>query len=127
MTAWPDAISAATRTAMPKAMSIQSCTARWYGIRLAEDRGLCPGRRLPDRRAGRTQRLDRLAVLAALRFAGVLCRSGRYARERLLEDLPAGEIPVQKNLSPRHADPRNRVRDRRRCGYPDRLHAGAHR
>ena len=35
-------------------------------------------------RAGRTRWLDRLAVLAPVRFGGVLCRASRHAGERTL-------------------------------------------
>ena len=52
------------------------------------DRGLRADRRLRDGGAGRAQRLDRLAVPAAVRLAGLLCRAARRARARPLADRP---------------------------------------
>ena len=60
------------------------------------NRRLCADRRLPDRRAGRPRRLDRLAVLAAFRFGGVLCRAARLARARPLADRAARGGPQSR-------------------------------
>ena len=55
-----------------------------------QDRRLRPDRRLRDRRAGRPRRLDRLAVLAGLRFRRLLCRAARHPQERPLADRAGG-------------------------------------
>ena len=52
-------------------------------------RRLCDDRRSRHRRAGRPRRLDRLAVLAALRFGRLLRRASGKARARPLEDRAA--------------------------------------
>ena len=54
----------------------------------AANRGLRANRRLPDRRAGRPQRLDRLVVLAKVRQWGLLCRASRNVAPWTLADLP---------------------------------------
>ena len=48
------------------------------------DRRLCADRRLQDGGFGRPRRLDRLVVLAAVRFGCMLCRSAGDGRERPL-------------------------------------------
>ena len=54
-----------------------------------DHRGLCADRRLRDRGAGFARRLDRLAVLAALRFRCLLRGAARHARPRPLADRAA--------------------------------------
>ena len=71
------------------------------GIVRVGDRRICPcrdrrlwtDRRLRDRGAGRPRRIDRLAVLARLRFRRLFCRAARHAQERPLADRTgAGEV-----------------------------------
>ena len=89
-------------------------------------RGLRTDRRLRDRRAGRPRWLDRLAVLAGLRFRRLLCGAARHAQARPLADCAGrGDQAQLAPLLGRHADPGDAVRDRRRRGRPDRLHAAA--
>ena len=56
------------------------------------DRRLWADRRLRDRRAGRPRRIDRLAVLAGVRFGRLLCRTSRHREARPLADRAGGEI-----------------------------------
>ena len=72
---WLRAIDHAPRSARELERSARTAPGRHQGRHrfcpigrhVAPHRGLRPDRRLPDGRAGRTRRLDRLAVLAALR------------------------------------------------------------
>ena len=86
-------------------------------------------RRSRHRRAGRPRRLDRLAVLAALRFRCLLRRAARHARTRPLADR-AAETERGEDHAPlpaQHADPGDALRDRRGRGDADRFHAAARR
>src|SRR5262249_23063027 len=51
-------------------------------------RRLCTDRRLRDRGPGGTRRIDRLALLAAVRFGGLLCGVAWIARPWALADRP---------------------------------------
>ena len=75
-----------------------------------------------------TRRVDRLALLPALRLGGLLRRPAGDPRARPLAPRPgrrgaAGPPP----LSGRDPGARDRVRDRRRGGHGDRLHAAPRR
>jgi hypothetical protein len=48
----------------------------WQARNAATNRRLRPDRRLQNSSFGRPRRLDRLALLAPFRFAGLLCRLG---------------------------------------------------
>ena len=84
---------------------------------------------LADRGARRARRLDRLALLPALRLRRLLRRAPRRAGERPLAARPDREgDDAQPPLPPRHAGPRDDVRDARTDGRArDRLHAAARR
>ena len=65
------------------------------------------------------RRLDRLAVLAALRFRRLLRQAAGRPEQRLLADHAVRRDQVDAPLLPaRHADPRDDVRDRRAARRP---------
>ena len=83
--------------------------------RVLPDRRLWTDRRLRDRGAGRPRRLDRLAVLAGLRFRCLFRRAARHPQERPLADRAGGGgHEHHAPLLGQHADPGDAVRDRRR-------------
>ena len=92
----------------------------------AADRGLRPDRRHADRRARGPRRLDRLAVPAALRLAGLLRGAARHERTGAGCSRPRAP-PRTAPLPRRHTGARDRVRDRRRRAAGRRLHADPRR
>ena len=80
-------------------------------------------RRHPDRGAGRARRLDRLAVLAALRFRRLLRGAARRRDNGRWRIAPDGRRARPGGATARHPRARDRARDRRRRGRGDRLHA----
>ena len=92
------------------------------------DRGLRPDRRPPDRGARRPQRLDRLALLPALRLRRLLRRSARQRGERTLAARSGLRGRTCGAALPRQlARARARLPHRGRLGARDRLHAAAWR
>ena len=94
------------------------------GNHVAEDRRLRPDRRLPHGGPGGTRRFDRLALLAAVRFPGVLRGPAGQRRARPLAIMSRGRGPARDAPLPRgNPHPGNRLRDRRGKRHGDRLHA----
>ena len=88
-------------------------------------RGLRADRRLRNGRPRLAGRLDRLAVLAALRFRACFAALLGTPRRPLADRAADGTDRVTRALPRRHPDPRDRVRDRRRQRHGHRLHAVA--
>jgi hypothetical protein len=92
--------------------------------RLRADRGL------QDGGFGRLGRLNRLVVLASVRFGRVLCRPARDSRQRpMAHCFKASAARGKTAVSSRHPRPRNRIPDRHRLCSRYRFHAsgGRHR
>src|SRR5215468_1167003 len=68
-------------------------------------RRLCIDRRLRDRGLGWTRRIDRLAMLAAVRFGGLLCGAAWIARPWALADRPEARRRARGSAIPsKYAD-----------------------
>ena len=89
-------------------------------------RGLCADRRLRERRAGRARRLDRLAVLAALRFRCLFRGAARRTRSTAASASrrKARSRSITRRYRPDTLILETQLRDRRRRRDADRLHAG---
>ncbi len=106
--------SARSRPRGRQARSPRHAATRRRAIRGA-DRGLCADRRLPQRGAGQPRRLDRLAVLAALRQSracfAALVGTPDNGRWRIAPAEHTGPHPPA--VPARHADPGDRSSTRR--------------
>ena len=83
------------------------------------DSRLCRDRRRPHRRAGRSRRVHRLALLAAVRQPVDLRRNPRRGRRLLAAGAERADAR-HPALSRRHQHPRDTIRHRRRHAAPDR-------
>src|SRR5690606_33591511 len=87
-------------------------------------RRLRSDRRLPHRRAGLTERIDRLVLRAPLRLTRLLRQAARDGGERVLAAAPARpRAPRGAALPRRDAGARDGDGDRRGLGGDHRLHA----
>ncbi len=103
----------------------EGCRFRHLTHHVCPYRGLRTHRRLRNRGTGQPSRLHRLAVLAALRFAGLFRRSAWHRRQRPLVHRASGDYTLHPALSRSHAGRRNHLRDRRGSRPPARFHAAA--
>ena len=91
------------------------------------DRGLRADRRPAHRRPGRQERLDRLALPAALRLPRLLRRAARRRGQRPLAALPGRRLRGQPALRRRLGRARDDVHHRHRRGHPARRDADRRR
>jgi len=102
--------------------------ARWAGSISSHGthRGLCPARRSANRGAGVQHRVHRLAVLPAVRLAGLLRGAAGLARRRpLAAGSRGGGHLHQPPVCEGHPDPAHRLGHPRGNGAGHRLHAAA--